>query len=190
MSVEPGALWYVIGPSGAGKDSLLAYARRRLPQGVMFAHRYITRPADAGGENHVALSAEEFDAREASGCFALCWRRHGLAYGLGVEVDLWLRQGLDVVVNGSRSSLALAAAHFPTLRPLWITASPEVLAARLAGRGRESVDAIAGRLREAASFAPPPDCEVLWNDGALSEAGERLILLLRQRQDAGQAIPD
>ncbi|AOZ52504.1 phosphonate metabolism protein/1,5-bisphosphokinase (PRPP-forming) PhnN [Chromobacterium vaccinii] len=183
MTAESGILWYVIGPSGAGKDSLLAYARQRLPQvaGVMFAHRYITRPADAGGENHVALSAEEFAAREASGCFALCWRRHGLAYGLGVEVAMWLAQGLDVVVNGSRSMLPLAAECFPTLRPLWITASPEVLAARLAGRGRESVEEIARRLVEAGSFAPPPACEVLWNDGELAEAGECLLTLLARQ---------
>ncbi|QEL54852.1 phosphonate metabolism protein/1,5-bisphosphokinase (PRPP-forming) PhnN [Chromobacterium paludis] len=182
MTVETGTLWYVIGPSGAGKDSLLAYARQRQPGGVMFAHRYITRPANAGGENHVALSAEEFDTREASGCFALCWRRHGLAYGLGVEVDVWLAQGMDVVVNGSRSSLELAQSHFRTLRPLWITASPEVLAARLAGRGRESAEEIARRLREAGSFALPPGCEVLWNDGELAEAGERFLALLSRRE--------
>ncbi|POZ60876.1 phosphonate metabolism protein/1,5-bisphosphokinase (PRPP-forming) PhnN [Chromobacterium alticapitis] len=183
MADKPGTLWYVIGPSGAGKDSLLAYARDRLSAdaGVMFAHRYITRPAGAGGENHVALSAEEFDARAASGCFALSWRRHGLAYGLGVEVDLWLGQGLDVVVNGSRSSLALAAQHFPTLRALWITASPETLAARLAGRGRESADEIARRLSEAGGYAPPLGSEVLWNDGELAEAGERLLALLMRR---------
>lgn len=180
MTVESGILWYVIGPSGAGKDSLLTYARGRLPaeSGVMFAHRYITRPADAGGENHVALSAEEFDARERRGCFALAWRRHGLAYGLGVETAMWLEQGLDVVVNGSRSSLPLAAERFPALQPLWITASPEVLATRLAGRGRESADEIARRLREAGSFAPPTGCAVLWNDGELAEAGERLLALL------------
>ncbi|WP_434628373.1 phosphonate metabolism protein/1,5-bisphosphokinase (PRPP-forming) PhnN [Chromobacterium sp. CV08] len=181
MADKSGTLWYVMGPSGAGKDSLLAYARQRLPGGVMFAHRYITRPADAGGENHVALRTEEFDAREAGGCFALAWRRHGLAYGLGVEAEWWLGQGMDVVVNGSRSSLPLAMARFPTLRPLWITASPETLAARLAGRGRESADEIARRLREAGGFSPPDGCEVLWNDGELEKAGERLLDLLTRR---------
>ncbi|AXE36726.1 phosphonate metabolism protein/1,5-bisphosphokinase (PRPP-forming) PhnN [Chromobacterium phragmitis] len=175
MSVEPGTLWYVIGPSGAGKDSLLAYVRQRLPGGVVFAHRYITRPAGAGGENHVALSEEEFAAREASGCFALCWRRHGLAYGLGVEVDFWLAQGLDVVVNGSRSSLPLAAQHFHMLRPLWVTASPEILAARLRRRGREGEAAIERRLAEAASFVPSAGCVVLVNDGELAQAGDALL---------------
>ncbi|WP_043612223.1 phosphonate metabolism protein/1,5-bisphosphokinase (PRPP-forming) PhnN [Chromobacterium violaceum] len=179
MADKAGTLWYVMGPSGAGKDSLLAYARQRLPGGVMFAHRYITRPADAGGENHVALSREEFDAREAGGCFALVWRRHGLAYGLGVETELWLGQGMDVVVNGSRSSLPLAMARFPTLRPLWITASPEVLAVRLRQRARECGEVIERRLAEAASYAPPAGCEVLVNDGALAQAGDTLLRWLR-----------
>ncbi|KUM04702.1 phosphonate metabolism protein/1,5-bisphosphokinase (PRPP-forming) PhnN [Chromobacterium subtsugae] len=184
MAAETGALWYVIGPSGAGKDSLLAYVRQRVPAdgGLMFAHRYITRPADAGGENHVALSPEEFDQRERAGCFALAWRRNGLAYGLGAEVGLWLAQGLDVVVNGSRSSLPLAVRRFPGLRPLWITASPEVLAARLRARGREGEEAIARRLAEAASFVPPAGCAVLVNDGALELAGETLLGWLRAQR--------
>lgn len=189
MKPEPGTLWYVIGPSGAGKDSLLAYARARLPAcgRLVFAHRYITRPADAGGENHVALSLEEFEQRERSGCFALSWRRHGLAYGLGMEVALWLDQGLDVVVNGSRSALPLAARRFPGLRPVWIVASPEALAARLAGRGRESPERVAQRLEEAAALTPPPGAAVLRNDGELAEAGERLLRLLSK--DLGRHCP-
>lgn len=180
MKPEPGVLWYVIGPSGAGKDSLLAYVRARLPVSgrLVFAHRYITRPADAGGENHIALSREEFEQREQGGCFALSWRRHGLAYGLGVEAALWLEQGLNVVVNGSRSALPLAMRRFPGLRPVWIVASPAALAARLAGRGRESAERVALRLEEAAELTPPPGAAVLRNDGELAEAGERLLRLL------------
>ncbi|WP_215781940.1 phosphonate metabolism protein/1,5-bisphosphokinase (PRPP-forming) PhnN [Paludibacterium sp. B53371] len=181
MSTEsPGRLWYVIGPSGAGKDSLLAYARQQLAGSsrLVFAHRYITRPADAGGENHIALSAAEFDSRERHGCFALSWRRHGLAYALGVEVETWLAQGLDVVVNGSRATLPLAAAHFPTLTPLWVLASPAVLAERLRARGREDEAAVQRRLQEAAGFVPPEGSLILRNDGTLSQGGEQLLSLL------------
>ena len=70
-----GTLFYVVGASGAGKDSLLAYARAALGGGapVFFAHRYITRPAEAGGENHVALSKAEFAQMQALDLFALSW---------------------------------------------------------------------------------------------------------------------
>ncbi|WP_199052789.1 phosphonate metabolism protein/1,5-bisphosphokinase (PRPP-forming) PhnN [Aquitalea sp. ASV15] len=180
MWVEPGRLWYVMGPSAAGKDSVLAYVRQQLPAaaGVVFAHRYITRAADAGGENHIALSGAEFHQRQASGCFALCWQRNGLDYALGVEVQSWLAHGLDVVVNGSRATLPQAQAVFPALQAVWITASAEVRAARLAARGRETPQQIAARLREADAYQPPPGCIVLQNDGALEQAGQRLLTLL------------
>ncbi|WP_293765470.1 phosphonate metabolism protein/1,5-bisphosphokinase (PRPP-forming) PhnN [uncultured Aquitalea sp.] len=182
MTERSGRLWLVIGPSGAGKDSLLAYARERMSHqaGPVFAHRYITRPADAGGENHIALSEADFARREQAGCFVLSWRRNGLAYGLGAEVGLWLERGLDVVANGSRAVLPQAVALFPQLRPLWITASPEVLATRLARRGREDAEAIRRRLLQAQAYAPPPGCLVLRNDGPLSEAGDALITLLAE----------
>ena len=46
-----GRLVYVAGPSGAGKDSVIEFARQHLPPGakVRFAQRTITRPADTGG---------------------------------------------------------------------------------------------------------------------------------------------
>jgi len=172
-----GRLWYVLGPSGAGKDSVIGYARERLggDDRVLFAHRYITRPANAGGENHVALRPDEFAQRERAGLFALVWHRNGLSYGLGVEVEQWLAQGMDVVVNGSRSALPLAESRFPGLIPLWIGASPEVLAQRLAARGRESEVQIRHRLAEAGAFNPPAHARVLLNDGLLAEAGETLL---------------
>src|ERR1700730_6969832 len=87
-----GRLVAVMGPSGAGKDALIAYVRPRVdPARIVFGHRYITRPADAGGENHVALSPAEFAARRAAGLFALAWESHGLGYGIDGEVALLLR---------------------------------------------------------------------------------------------------
>ncbi|KZE31687.1 phosphonate metabolism protein/1,5-bisphosphokinase (PRPP-forming) PhnN [Crenobacter luteus] len=172
-------LWYVVGPSGAGKDTLINLARARLAGSTtLFAHRYITRPADAGGENHVALSPAEFDAREAGGCFALTWRRHALAYGVGVEVEAWLAAGFDVVVNGSRAALPAARARFPSLVPVFVTASPAVLAQRLARRGREDAAAIAQRLAEAGAFTPPDDARVIVNDGVPEAGGDALLRLL------------
>lgn len=116
-----GRLWYVVGPSGAGKDSVMAYARQHCPPGLplVFAHRYITRPADAGGENHVALSEAEFRWRAERGLFAMTWTRNGLHYGIGREVQDWLADGIDVVVNGSRHSLESARTVFPDMQPVW-----------------------------------------------------------------------
>ena len=58
-----GRLIWLMGPSGAGKDSLLAALRQREHPQLLVAHRYITRPASAGSENHIALSEKEFFTR-------------------------------------------------------------------------------------------------------------------------------
>ncbi|MBI5420001.1 MAG: phosphonate metabolism protein/1,5-bisphosphokinase (PRPP-forming) PhnN [Deltaproteobacteria bacterium] len=174
-------LIYVVGASGSGKDSLMRYARERFAgdPGILFAHRYITRPADAGGENHVALSPEEFDARLKARLFALHWESHGHAYGVGIEINQWLTKGVTVVVNGSRAYLPEARCRYPELLPLWIDVSPEVLRDRLQARGRESEAAIETRLtRHRTLQAQPRDGMVITNDGPLAEAGEALVDLI------------
>jgi len=75
--VDSSKLIYVMGPSGAGKDSLLGFARERIGAQVMFAHRYITR-AVGEGENHIALSHDEFTSRLSYGLFAMHWTSLGL----------------------------------------------------------------------------------------------------------------
>ncbi len=80
-------LIYLMGPSGAGKDSLLAALRADADRAPLVAHRYITRPADAGCENHIALSEPEFLRRRAKGLFALDWQAHQQHYAFGIEVD-------------------------------------------------------------------------------------------------------
>jgi len=174
-----GRLVYVVGASGAGKDSLINHARAGLVgRPVVFARRHITRDSDAGGEDHHALSRDEFEARSARGVYALHWRSHGHCYGVGAEIDHWLAQGLTVVVNGSREYLGRAREIYPDLTLVWISASDETLRARLAGRGREDDAAIEHRLRRATHYAPPADAILISNDGALETAGERLVQVL------------
>lgn len=183
-----GRLVYVMGPSGVGKDSVLNGARPRLKdRGVVFAHRYITRPADAGGENHVALTEEEFADRLNRGCFALHWRSHGHAYGLGREIDIWMESGLTVVMNGSRGYLDEASRRYPDIVPVLITASSEVLAERLKCRGRECDEEIVRRLRRAEDFAVAREGVIrIENNGPLEQAVDsfvRLIDELRKETD-------
>ena len=176
-----GRLFYVIGPSGSGKDSLMRYGRERLAAdpGVVFAHRYITRPVELHGENHVALTEDEFNARLIAGFFAMYWDSHGLRYGVGREINLWLAKGCNVVMNGSREYLPEARRRYPALTAVLVAVSPEVLAARLRARGRETEEQIAGRLTRARQFMHPGGhVETILNDGELREAGERFVQLL------------
>ncbi|HAU5562467.1 ribonucleoside-triphosphate reductase [Pantoea sp. BL1] len=171
-------LIWLTGPSGSGKDSLLNALREAPPDNLVIAHRYITRPADAGGENHVALSEAEFRRRQAMGLFAISWQAHGLYYGLGEEIDHWLARGLNVLVNGSRLHLPIVEQHYGTqLLPLVLHVSPAVLEMRLRQRGRESEGEIRQRLARA-SEPLPAHCHPLNNDGALSDTLNGLRQLL------------
>jgi len=176
-------LIYIVGASGSGKDSLMQYCRERLggSSAVQFAHRYITRAAHAGGENHVQLSPREFAARAQAGLFALHWSSHGHSYGIGIEIDHWLEKGIAVVVNGSREYLAEAGRRYRKLLVVWIDVSPEVLRQRLLARGRESAALVEERLaRHRRMTRPDAGVIVISNDGALSEAGDALVAAIEQ----------
>jgi ribose 1,5-bisphosphokinase len=175
-----GRLIYVMGPSGAGKDSVIACARRMGdPSRLTVAHRYITRPPRLDAENHIALSEAEFTARRRAGWFALCWNSHGLGYGIGREIDLWLAGGVAVLVNGSRAYLAEAVARYPDLLPVLVTAAPEIRRSRLMARERESASEIAARLdRRIEAMPDHPELVTIDNSGALEKAGRALLALL------------
>jgi ribose 1,5-bisphosphokinase len=180
-----GPLVYVMGPSGAGKDSVMNRARVLLPAEapVFFAHRYITRPADVGGENHVALSETEFVLRRDHGLFAFDWEAHGNRYAIGREVETWRNAGLTVVVSGSREHFLRADGLDADTQPVLITASAQHLAERLSARGREGNGAAAERLgRGEAYTVDDPRLVTIVNDGALEAAAEAFVSLIARLQ--------
>lgn len=176
-----GTMIVVVGPSGAGKDSVMAYAARHFTNEarMRFVRRVITRPANAGGEAHEAIDMDGFRKREAAGAFAVSWDAHGLCYGIPGETLDQLENGITLVANGSRSALPAFAKSYARLKVVVITARPDILAARLAARGRESAEAIAGRLERAApEIAIGADTVVIDNSGTLEEAGKAFVALL------------
>lgn len=167
----------VAGPSGAGKDTVLALARQALAADhrFRFVRRVITRAADPDGENHEPVSAEEFDRRP----FALQWEAHGLRYGIPADIDADLLRGVTVIANVSRGVIARAAARFP-VRVIEITAPPEVLRQRLVARGRETSGDVAARLARVVPTVPGVDITVIVNDRTPEEAAARFVAALTQ----------
>lgn len=181
LPVAAGTMVVVVGPSGAGKDSVMSYAARHFAgeARLRFVRRAITRPADAGGEAHEAIDTDGFRAREAAGGFAVSWDAHGLSYGIPRETLDQLADGVTLIANGSRSALPAFADAYPRLKVVLVTARPDVLAARLAARGRESAEAIAKRLdRAVPEIVIGADTVVIDNSGALEEAGGAFVSLL------------
>jgi ribose 1,5-bisphosphokinase len=186
-----GPLIYVMGPSGAGKDAVMERARHMLSidDPVVFAHRYITRPAEAGGENHICLSLSEFARRHAWGLFAFHWQAHGNEYGIGIEINAWREAGLAVVVSGSREHFQILGGIDQETIPVLITAPAERLQERLLKRGREDAAASAARLqRGTALHVAATNLVTIVNDGAVDEAADALVRLLARfrRSPAGR----
>jgi len=144
----------VVGPSGVGKDSVMAKLAEGRPD-LFLARRAITRPSEAGGEDFDGISESIFWRLEAEGAFALSWAAHGLHYGIPIAVETALEDGRDVLANLSRGMLTEAKLRFERFEVLSLTASPQMLAARLRGRGRETEEEITARLARAER--PLPD---------------------------------
>lgn len=170
-----GRLWCVVGPSGVGKDTVIAAALAARP-GLHRARRAITRPMAEGDEPHEDVSPATFDVRLAAGEFAVHWRAHGLAYGVPRAELAPLGQGRDVIFNGSRQALDTIRAALPGVRVLHLTARPQTLARRLAERGRESPVEIAARLGRPP--ASPPGAVEIANDGPLDQTLAALLAVL------------
>lgn len=171
----PGKLIYLMGPSGAGKDSLIDTARPALQTaGVLVARRIITRSAESAGERAESLSLAEFAERARAGGFALHWEANGLSYGISAEIDTALQQGQHVLVNGSRAYLPAARQRYPGLIPIMVTVAPAILRERLLKRGRESLEDIERRLtRNARLSAEQSEVQEGW-EGAV-QAGYRAM---------------
>lgn len=175
---DRGTLFLVVGPSGAGKDTLLDGARAVLAGDPRyhFAQRSITRPADAGGEAHTAVSVAEFDRLDAEDAFALAWGAHDLRYGIPHAELAPLAQGGHVIANVSRGVLDEARAALPPVIVVSIVVPAEVLRARLEARGRETAADIERRLARAAALAVSgPDVRQVVNDGPVEQGVARLL---------------
>lgn len=165
-----GRLFAVVGPSGAGKDTVMAELVKARSD-LHWVQRAITRPAAQDDEPFETVSPAEFETRVSGGQFVLHWKAHGLQYGVPISVRGILDAGKDGMVNLSRNVLEQAAEQFPGLHVLNITAGDEVRAERLAARGRESAEDIAKRIARAVPpFAGSFVVTDIDNSGALKDS--------------------
>ncbi|MBV8635424.1 MAG: phosphonate metabolism protein/1,5-bisphosphokinase (PRPP-forming) PhnN, partial [Burkholderiaceae bacterium] len=178
----PGRLFFFVGPSGAGKDSLLRWVQQRLPHGNMvFARRTVTKPA-ASGDSHEAVDAATFWNLAAAGQFAMQWQVDGVSYGVRRGIEAELCAGHDVVVNGSREFVPQLQQLYPQAQVIWIEAEAHLLEERLAARGRESGAALLRRISRASQFPPLESKQVIRidNSGEIETAGQRVLDILKR----------
>ena len=181
-------LVYVVGPSGAGKDSVLGWllSQPSLKSVVHWATRDVTREGHESSQRDRAVSPQVFACLKAQGAYALWWQANGLSYGVRHEAMVPFERGQWLLLNGSRRHLPAALAQYPGLTVLHITADAELLRQRLMQRGREQGQAVQARLASSTALdlgaEPLGSARVLrvLNNGSLEEAGRQALSALHQ----------
>lgn len=189
MSDERRPLIVVLhGPSGAGKDSVIAGLRARVD--IARAVSSNSRPRREGereGLDYRFLTRERFEAKIAAGAFI----EHAEVYGdlKGLErsaLEAPLAEGRDVLVRtdlqGARRLRGLLRGAVFVL----LTAeSREALRERLAARRSESAASLARRLAEVdeeLADAPNNDYVVVNREGALDEAVAEIERIIKRER--------
>jgi ribose 1,5-bisphosphokinase len=181
VSAAGGLFICVVGPSGAGKDTLLRHIQSELTQDGRFVvpRRCVTR-LPSTHEDHIVLTEAEYAKGMAEGRFALAWRAHGLGYAIERDVLSALAAGRIVICNVSREAIAPARRTFSRIATILITAPDRALAERLAMRGRETGDGIKERLARNRDFASDFIADfTIDNSGPVAAAAQQLVAFLR-----------
>lgn len=179
--IGPGRFVLVVGPSGGGKDTLIALAKKacRGDPSIVFPRRIVTREASAA-EDHDSLDDDAFDRAASAGGFAVCWQAHGLKYAIpGSAVDD-IRAGRTVVCNVSRGVVAEVRARYANVDVVLVTAPTEILAARLASRARASDGPLEQRIKRSDAYPGFRADYTINNIGAPGTGARQLLEVLKR----------
>ncbi|MGY3529168.1 MULTISPECIES: phosphonate metabolism protein/1,5-bisphosphokinase (PRPP-forming) PhnN [Bradyrhizobium] len=179
-AIGPGRLILVVGPSGAGKDTLLGLAKAACAgdRDIVFSRRLITRQASASEDNE-EVGAEAFQRAIAAGDYAMHWEAHGHRYALSRAINDEIRAGRTVIANVSRMVIAAARRNYANAVVVSVTAPPDVLAARLAARARSSDGLLAQRLaRTVDESTSTPDFTIV-NSGTAEYHARQLVRIIK-----------
>jgi ribose 1,5-bisphosphokinase len=193
VSARNGAFVCVVGPSGAGKDTLIRLARERLAEepGFLFLRRLVTRPQSTF-EDHEILSDDDFAHGVRDNRFALHWRAHGLGYAIDRTAFAAMADGIIVICNISRDQIATAQRTFARAKIVLVTATGSAIAARLAARGREAPADIGVRLTRgaacSANFVPDVTIDNSSSPQAAADVLTDFLIQLRRQVDQDQVL--
>jgi ribose 1,5-bisphosphokinase len=181
-----GRLILVVGPSGAGKDTLLGFAKAACAEdpNIVFARRVITREASASEDNE-EVSQDAFEEAKMRGDYAVHWEAHGHRYALSRTIDDELGAGRTVVANVSRTVIGTMRRAHADVVVVLITVPPQVLAERLAMRGRSSDGNIGHRLGRMVDDAKAvPDVTIV-NISSAEYHARQLVRVIKGDSPAG-----
>jgi len=179
-TIGPGRLILVVGPSGAGKDTLLGLARAACADdgSIVFPRRAVTREASSFEDNE-QLSLDAFRQARGQGDFAVDWEAHGHCYALSRAIDDDIRARRTVVANVSRTVIEALRRAYTDVVVILITAPAEILAERLAARARSSDGRLADRLGRAVDDAATVPDVTITNVGSVEQHARELVRIIK-----------
>jgi len=179
-TIGPGRLILVVGPSGAGKDTLIGLAQTACADdsGIVFPRRVVTREASSSFEDNEQVSLDAFRKALARGDFTIHWEAHGHCYALPRAIDEDIRAGRIVIANVSRTVIDAMRRAYADVTVVSVTAPPEVLAERLATRARSSDGRVADRLRRAVDDAAAAPDVAIMNVGRAEAHARKLVQII------------
>ena len=155
MNHSSGTLYIVSAPSGAGKTSLvtaLIKADKRVSVSVSHTTRAM-RPGEQHGVNYHFVSHDDFKGLIAKGDFLEHAEVFGNFYGTSRSaLQEVLDQGNDLILEIDWQGAQQVRKLMPEALSVFILPpSQQALRERLDGRGQDSEEIIAGRMKEAVS---------------------------------------
>jgi guanylate kinase len=148
-----GALFIVSSPSGGGKTTLVKALLEVEPE-LRLSVSHTTRaprPGEANGREYHFVAPREFERMLEAGEFLESAEIYGNRYGTSQKwIERELEDGRDVVLEIDWQGAQQVRRLMRQVASIFILPpSPDVLAARLKGRGQDSPDVVARRLAAA-----------------------------------------
>jgi guanylate kinase len=188
-----GTLLILSAPSGAGKTSLAKALVEAVPD-TMISVSHTTRaprPGEQDGVDYFFVSREEFEAMAAAGRFLEHARVFDNYYGTSRDaVERWLAEGKNVILDIDWQGARRIREQMPQAVSVFVLPpSREALESRLRGRGQDSDEIIARRMRDAVSEMRHYDeFEVVVENDDFQAALDDLRAVVEGRQDAVRPI--
>lgn len=175
-----GLLFTMVGPAGAGKNTVMREAIRTLPglRQLPTATTRAIRSTEQDGREHFFVSISEFTALRDTDKLLEHQEVHGNWYGIARDpLEAALMAGETLIADIDMYGAQAARANFPRNTVLIFVAPPSIpaLASRMHERGESEAEIARRMLRVQGEMAFAPECDYVIVNDSLEQATESLL---------------
>lgn len=175
-----GLLFTMVGPAGAGKNTVMREVIRTLPglRQLPTATTRAMRPTEAEGREHYFIGVPEFTALRENGKLLEHQQVHGNWYGIARDpLEAALAAGETMIADIDMFGAQAARTNFPRNTVLIFIAPPSipVLTSRMHERGESEAEIALRMLRVQGEMAFAPECDYVIVNDSLPQATSALL---------------